>query len=63
MTNTNPSEGPQKTTARKRRFLSAEKKFQIYLEAQSFDKSIPTKLGCCSGFAWIESIKALKMYS
>jgi len=40
MTNTNPSEAPQKTTGQKRRFLSAEKKFQIYLEAQSGDKPI-----------------------
>jgi transposase-like protein len=40
MTNTNPSEGPQKTTGKKRRFLSAEKKFQIYLEAQSTDQPI-----------------------
>ena len=40
MTNTHPSEGPQKTTTKKRRFLSAEKKFQIYLEAQSSDKPI-----------------------
>ena len=40
MTNTNPSEGHQKATNKKRRFLSAEKKFQIYLEAQSSDKPI-----------------------
>jgi transposase-like protein len=40
MTNTNPSEGPHKTTRQKRRFLSAEKKFQIYLEAQSGDQPI-----------------------
>ena len=40
MTNTNPSEGPQTTTGKKRRFLSAEKKFQIYLEAQSGDKPV-----------------------
>jgi len=40
MTNTHPSEGPQKTTHKKRRFLSAEKKFQIYLEAQSGDKPV-----------------------
>ena len=40
MTNTNPSEGPQKTPNKKRLFLSAEKKFQIYLEAQSPDKPI-----------------------
>ena len=36
MTNTNPSEGPNK----KRRFLSAEKKFQIYLEAQDAHKPV-----------------------
>ena len=40
MTNTNPSEVPHKTTAKKRRFLSAEKKFQIYLEAQAGDKPV-----------------------
>jgi transposase-like protein len=40
MTNTNPSQGPQKGPGKKRRFLSAEKKFQIYLEAQSPDKPI-----------------------
>lgn len=40
MIKTNPSEGPPKTTGKKRRFLSAEKKFQIYLEAQSSDKPI-----------------------
>jgi transposase len=40
MTNTNPSEGPQQTPGKKRRFLSAEKKFQIYLEAQSGDKPV-----------------------
>ena len=40
MTNTPPSEVPQKTPRKKRRFLSAEKKFQIYLEAQSPDKPV-----------------------
>ena len=40
MTNTNPSESPQKPASKKRRFLSAEKKFQIYLEAQSTAKPI-----------------------
>ena len=34
MTQTNPSEGPNKSPEKKRRYLSAEKKFQIYLEAQ-----------------------------
>ena len=40
MTNTTPSEVPAKASKKKRRFLSAEKKFQIYLEAQSPDKPI-----------------------
>jgi transposase-like protein len=40
MTNTNPSEKSDKTTGKRRRFLSAEKKFQIYLEAQSSDKPV-----------------------
>jgi transposase-like protein len=40
MTNTHPSEGPPKTPHKKRRFLSAEKKFQIYLEAQSGEKPV-----------------------
>ena len=40
MTNTNPSEGPNKSPTKKRRFLSAEKKFQIYLEAQGSNKPI-----------------------
>ena len=40
MTNTNPSQEPQKPSGKKRRFLSAEKKFLIYLEAQSPDKPI-----------------------
>jgi transposase-like protein len=40
MTHTNPSEGPQKTAGKKRRFMSAEKKFQIYLEAQSGDQPV-----------------------
>jgi hypothetical protein len=34
MTNGNPSDTPE-SGPKKRRFLSAEKKFQIYLEAQS----------------------------
>ena len=34
MNSSNPSEGPDKTPGKKRRYLSAEKKFQIYLEAQ-----------------------------
>jgi len=40
MTKTNPSEAPNKNADKKRRFLSAEKKFQIYLEAQSGDKPV-----------------------
>ena len=40
MTRTNSTETPPKSTGKKRRFLSAEKKFQIYLEAQSSDKPI-----------------------
>jgi transposase-like protein len=40
MTNTNPPEGPNKSRGKKRRFLSAEKKFQIYLEAQDSDKPV-----------------------
>jgi transposase-like protein len=40
MTNPNPSEGPNKSPTKKRRYLSAEKKFQIYLEAQDSDKPI-----------------------
>ena len=38
MTKTNPSESAVKPVTKKRRFMSAEKKFQIYLEAQSSDK-------------------------
>ena len=33
-------EGPKKNSVKKRRFLTAEKKFQIYLEAQGSDKPI-----------------------
>ena len=40
MTTTNPSEGPHKAPGKKRRYLSAEKKFQIYLEAQSNDQPV-----------------------
>src|ERR1019366_6838368 len=40
MTQTNPSEGPNKTPEKKRRYLSAEKKFQIYLEAQDGTKPV-----------------------
>jgi transposase-like protein len=37
MSSSNPSKG---TNPKKRRFLSAEKKFQIYLEAQDSDKPV-----------------------
>ena len=40
MSSSNPSEAPNKSPEKKRRYLSAEKKFQIYLEAQSSDKPI-----------------------
>ena len=40
MTNTTPSEVSAKGSKKKRRFLSAEKKFQIYLETQSPEKPI-----------------------
>ena len=40
MTNDHPSDTPETGSNKKRRFLSAEKKFQIYLEAQSSDKPV-----------------------
>jgi transposase-like protein len=40
MNSNNSSEGPNQSSDRKRRYLSAEKKFQIYLEAQGSDKPI-----------------------
>ncbi len=40
MNKSNPSDEISKATTRKRRFLSAEKKFQIYLEAQSTSEPI-----------------------
>jgi transposase-like protein len=40
MTNSNSSEVPHKSPDKKRRFLTAEKKFQIYLEAQTSTKPI-----------------------
>jgi len=40
MSSSIPSEGPDKSPSKKRRFLTAEKKFQIYLEAQHSDKPI-----------------------
>ena len=40
MTIPNPSDAPSKGPGKKRRFLTAEKKFQIYLEAQSSDQPV-----------------------
>ena len=40
MTSSNTTETPTKASTRKRRFLPAEKKFAIYLEAQANDKPI-----------------------
>ena len=40
MTNSNTSAGPNKSLDQKRRYLSAEKKFQIYLEAQATDQPV-----------------------
>lgn len=40
MIKTTISEVPEKASKTKRRFLTAEKKFQIYLEAQSPDKPV-----------------------
>jgi transposase-like protein len=40
MNSSNPSEAPNQSPEKKRRYLSAEKKFQIYLEAQGSDKPI-----------------------
>ena len=40
MSSSNPSEAPTKSPAKKRRYLSAEKKFQIYLEAQDSTKPV-----------------------
>ncbi len=40
MTTTNTTEAPPKASTKKRRFLTAEKKFAIYLEAQTNDKPI-----------------------
>src|SRR5664280_3599031 len=36
----NSSDGPHKSPEKKRRLLTAEKKFQIYLEAQAGDKPV-----------------------
>ena len=40
MSSSNPTEAVGQAPAKKRRYLSAEKKFQIYLEAQSSDQPI-----------------------
>jgi len=40
MSSSNPSEAPNKSPEKKRRYLSAEKKFQIYLEAQGSDQPV-----------------------
>ena len=40
MTTSNTTQTPPKASTRKRRFLTAEKKFAIYLEAQTNDKPI-----------------------
>jgi len=40
MNSSNSSEGPNQGAEKKRRFLTAEKKFQIYLEAQGSDKPV-----------------------
>jgi len=40
MNSSHTSDGPNQRPAPKRRYLSAEKKFQIYLEAQGNDKPV-----------------------
>jgi transposase-like protein len=40
MSSSNTSEVPDKSPEKKRRYLSGEKKFQIYLEAQNGDKPV-----------------------
>jgi len=40
MSSSNTSEAPDKSPEKKRRYLSAEKKFQIYLEAQDGGKPV-----------------------
>ena len=40
MSSSNSSEAPNPNPEKKRRYLSAEKKFQIYLEAQNGDKPV-----------------------
>ena len=40
MSSSNPSAAPHPSREKKRRYLSAEKKFQIYLEAQGHDQPV-----------------------
>ena len=40
MNNSNSSDGPHPSSDKKRRYLTAEKKFQIYLEAQDSDNPV-----------------------
>ena len=40
MSSSNPSEASKQSPEKKRRFLTAEKKFQIYLEAQTSNQPI-----------------------
>jgi transposase-like protein len=40
MSSSNPSEASNQSPAKKRRYLTAEKKFQIYLEAQDSGKPV-----------------------
>ncbi len=40
MNNSTQSDGPRASSDKKRRYLTAEKKFQIYLEAQASDKPV-----------------------
>ncbi len=40
MNSSNSSGGPNQSSDKKRRFLTAEKKFQIYLEAQGSDQPV-----------------------
>jgi transposase-like protein len=40
MSSSKPSEAPNQSPEKKRRYLSAEKKFQIYLEAQDGGKPV-----------------------
>jgi len=40
MNKSTPSDGPHPGSAKKRRYLTAEKKFQLYLEVQASDKPV-----------------------